>query len=410
MSDSTLGTLEPYMGDFERLKAAVCATKLGAALQLAILQHRDALASVSVEEPPRYEEYLTLHEELNPIKKPSKKKKVVDEENPDEDNPDEENPDESEFEDEVDPNDYKHCYFGICRVKDKESGKMVEVEGAWPKKRLVTVAAGVKLALQYLVNCYVNECYTCFSENGNAFPSGELMDEIKTFALENCDDPVTPFIIEVSKIFGEIGDILEDEDTKGTGHLGKYLEKEMKSIFDLKKSKKDTANKLFVIRETFVSFIKVLAVNIMDRIWEHKTALNLDMLMGTLRQLSRFVGTNRGGELPESFYDFVRMYIQDNENKKKSAAAKGKGKGKEGGTAGNRGRGRPPSKKATGRKKASNDDETDPADDETNPADDETDGVTVDDAIEAELGDIGDGEEFNDFDDFDDSPLPPDDE
>ena len=375
MVDSAIGTLDTFMGDYEKLRSPGCSTKLGASLQLSILQHREALAANSMDETPRYEEYHTLYEELNPKKRPSKK-------DADEDDDEEE---------EEDPNAYKYCYWGKGKVKDPETNKFVEIEGEFPKKRFVTISAQAKLVLQYMLNCFVDECHAYYEENGGSFPKGDVMDEIKTFVYEQREDPISPFIIQVSKIYGDVGEIMEDEKTKGTGVLGNYIENELKDIFDLKKSKSNAVSNLYIIRETFISFIKVLSINIMDYLWEHKTAFNLDMLMGTFRQLSRFV-SNKGGECPESFYDYAKMYIKENENKK---ATKGKAKGK--GKGSGKGRGRPPSNKKKESEKSS-DDEIDEQ-------------ATVDDALDAVDSDGGDddgdgGEEFDEFDEFDESALP----
>jgi len=416
MADSTFGTLETFMGDHEKLKAPLAATRVGTALQIAILQHRDSLKALSSEEIDRYEEYHNLYEELHPKRKPTKKK----DEEADEDD-----------EEEEDENAYKYCYWGKQRIKNEDTGKMEEVEGEWPKKRFVTIATPAKLVLQYMINCYIDECRAYYLENDNSFPGDNLMESIQTFVFEHREDPITPFIYKVSKLYKNVDDILEDENTKGTGKLGDYIETAIKDIFDLKKSGKNTISKLFVIRETFVSFIKVLAINMMDYLWEQRSPFNLGMLLGTFRQLSRLVG---GGECPDSFYDYAKMFVKENENNKKVASAKGgaaSGKGK--------GRGRPPSnkelEKSTGTKttekstgkskaagkasgkgkgkaagKASAKGKGKGKGKTEEPADeiDEDDAALIDEALDAEASsDVGEGEDF-DFDEFEDSPLPDD--
>lgn len=320
MSDSTTGTLETFMGDYEKLKAPLAATRIGSALQIAILQHRDALKSASNEESDRYEEFLNLDEELHPKRKPTKKK--------------EEEVGSDDEEDDEDENAYKYCYWGKGKVKDESTGKMIEIEGEIPKKRFVTIATPVKLVLQYMLNCFVNECRIYYLENDNSFPGDNLMNAIQTFVFENRDNPITPFIYKVSKLYKNVDEILEDDNTKGTGKLGEFIENTLKDIFDLKKTGKNTSSKLYIIRETYVSFIKVLAIYIMDYLWEQRSPFNLGMLLGAFRQLSRMVG---GGECPDIFYDYCKMFVKENETKKaansKASGAKGKGKG----------RGRPPS-------------------------------------------------------------------
>jgi len=426
------------MGNYEKLRAQICSTKIGNALQIGILQHRDTLASTSSDDQDRYAEFHNLHEELNPKRKPTKKVAKEGEE---------EDEDAVEEEDDVDENAYKYCYWGKGKVKDPDTKELVEIEGEFPKKRFVTIATPVKMVLQYMLNCFVDECHTFYLENNNSFPNDNLLDAIQTFVIEQREDPIMPFVYRVSKLYKEIDIILEDENTKGTGVLGTFIENELKTIFEIKKSGKNTISKLYILRETFVNFIKVISVHIMDYLWWQRSPFNLGMLFGTFAQFSRMI---EGCECPDNFYDYAKMYVKENENKKAAAStkapAKGKGKGK--------GRGRPkadaksadddgegdedtestevapkagakkagakkagakkagakkagakkgekkaPAKKAVAKKAVAKKD----ASEEPDEQDDEG---AIDDALDAQAG-SDDGEEF-DLEKFEDSPLPDD--
>jgi hypothetical protein len=424
MSDSAFGTIETFMGDHEKLRAALCATRIGSALQIAILQHRDAIKTASTEESDRFEEYLNYTEEMNPMKNPNKakakgkgkgKSKTDADADTDAtdatDTTDATDATDADADADDDDNAYKYCYYGKGKVKG-DDGKLVEIEGNFPKKKFVTVATQVKHALQYALNCYVDEAYGFYKENKNSLPGDNLMDAITMYTLEQRDDPITPFVHKVSKLYPNINDLIEDENTKGTGKLVDFVDGAIKEVFDLKKaSNKNVSNKVYDISSTFVNFIKTIAVFVMDFMWEQRTPFNLGMLYGIFRQLSRVIS---GAECPDTFYEYANMFIKENEGKKSASAktegtaapAKGKGKG----------RGRPPSKSATAAEsKKSTDAPAAPAKAASSskgkgkgstaaaPAPAPAKKTTkVSEALDAEADDQGDLV----YDEFDDTPLP----
>lgn len=331
--DSTEGVLEEYTGNYESLKKTAVPTKIASAFYFSILQHRQNLEQEIGEDEERFPEHLNFEEELNPISKPKKKapRKKTDDDSADEEP--EEDPEEEE-----DPLAYEYTYYGVGKVKGPD-GKMVEVTGPWKKKKFLSMSTQVKHALHYILQCMVHECKQFYDSKGR-FPDEDLISEIKEFANSDCVDAIFPFVVEVSSL--ELGRLLEEEPPeKGVGALRKHLETEFKKIFESTSgTSKPNSKPLLSLIECFVNFIKVLSVFVMEYMWENKTAFNLKGFTGTLRQLSRIV-TPSGGSCPQTFYQSMNMYIEQNTNTASATKGKGAGasKGKGAGAGASKGKG-----------------------------------------------------------------------
>jgi hypothetical protein len=336
--DSTNGILEGYMGNHESLRKTMCANKAGSALYFAILQHRKNLQEESTDEKERFEEFLTIDEELNPKTKPKKEKGEKGEKS--------EKTDNDEDEDEL---AYHYTYIGKAKSKG-EDGSVVEYEAELKKKKFVTMPIQAKLILQCIINCTVHECHSYYMSNNKSLPAADdsILSEIIKYTQTQCDGAVSPFVFEVADLYGNISDMVEDEPKKGTGALRKYLETEFKKVFETGKSKRTITSQLFKIQNTIINFLKTLAVFIMDYMWETKAALNSGKLLGSIRQLSRLVAS-KGAECPQSFYECADIFVSMNATKsakeadadgdadgdgkeptapKKPTKGKGKGRGK----------------------------------------------------------------------------------
>jgi hypothetical protein len=254
------------------------------------------------------------------------------------------------------------------------------------KKKFISMATPVKQVLQYMLNCMVHECHSYYLENNKSFPADEtsILSEIMNYAQTQCEEAVSPFIFEVADLYDNVSSILEDEPKKGTGVLRNWMETEFKKVFETGKAKKAISTQLIYIQNSFINFIKVLAIFLMDHFWENKTPLNIGKLLGTIRQLSRLVAKN-GGECPPMFYEYAQMFVEQNSCKR----APGKGAGKKAPA-----KKKAAGKKATGKKANATDDTENLEDDDL---DVETEGKSLDSALDA-VDDEGDdfGEDWAD--------------
>jgi hypothetical protein len=324
-ADSSDGILDNFMGNYETLQKPVCANKIGAAMYFAILQQREKLEAESDDELDRYFEYLNLTEELNPKSKPKKSKKKKDD--------DEETEEADEDEDEDEEEDklaYSYTYIAKLPVKGadkKATGEFYESEEK--KKKFVSMPAPVKQILQYVLNCLVHECYKYYEENGKSFPADEsnILSEVAKYAQKHCEDAISPFVFEVADLYGDVSEILDDETKKGTGVLRSWMDTEFKKIFQIGKSKKPMSTQLIRIQDSYINFLKALSVFMTDHLWENRTAINIGKILGTFRQISRLVAKN-GGECPPVFYEYAKMYVEQNTTKRAASKGKGKGAGK----------------------------------------------------------------------------------
>ena len=310
--DSSNGILDQFMGNYESLRKGTCGNKISTALTLAILRQRKSLQEESTEEVERYEEYLTYDEELNPKSKPKKGKKDSKDAEADVDA-------DADVDAEADTDlAYAYTYVGKTKVKD-DDGNVTEFEQELKKKKFISMASPVKQIIQYILNCVVTECHGYYTKNNKTFPvsDGNILTEIKNYAQTECEDPLSPFVFEVSDLYGDVDSIVEDDSDKGTSNLSKFLETEFKKIFETGKSKKPISSQLDKINNSFIRFIKTLAVFLMDHFWENKTPLNAGKLFGTIRQLSR-LAASKGGECPASFYEYARLYVKQNTTESKA--------------------------------------------------------------------------------------------
>jgi len=210
-----------------------------------------------------------------------------------------------------------YTYYGNGRVKDADK-KWVMAVGTYVRKKMVSISLPAKQILQALLSMYAKEIHMMYENNSNSFPfkQDDVSEELKSFSLSESTISISPFIIEVSKLYENYVGEISDEETKGAGSLKKALQTEFNKAFTSPKGGQSIVGKLEEFICIYIKFLKVFTKMFVNICWEQKVPLNQGILLGIIRNLSMTVKTN-GGYLEETAYPLFNAYTANIEKNKK---------------------------------------------------------------------------------------------
>lgn len=284
---------EEVLGNFKNIQGNTTKNTLGRSVYLNIVHTKDAwLDNTNLDNNP-FSTYETIVMATTPKKK------------------DEKNP---------------FTYKGTKITKDPKTNKPVKLENQdLPMKKIVSVTTEAKNGLTILLNMYVRECYEFYKDNKDKFPQDDrVLSKLTEYAeTKATEHTVVPAIIRTVDLM-DIDKSIETDFAKVRAHL---IDKVTPYFKDAEGKTPDT--KITIIIDAFVRFLKIVSALMADLIIEKRLSnaplpVNTALLLGTLRQLNRFLRTNNACFENEVF-DLVTQYI---EASKPPAREGGKGKKK----------------------------------------------------------------------------------
>lgn len=273
------------IGDFKVLIANPIKMLLGKSLYLTILKHKDNLCEESNRDVDPFYMYETLQMALNPRKK-----------------------------DEV-----KYTYRGDRTTVDKKT-KITKVEKDIdiPMKKFANITGEVKTGLAFLLNKYINECYSCYVDNKKSFvDESQVLTQVCNYAELKCTLPIAPTIIRCTEAL-DIESLVE-------GNYANCLKLLLEKLRTYFKGKEDKVpeKQLGTLVDAFIKFMKIIAIYMTDLLYEKRQAVNGVFFYGILRQINSAM-RQHGCHIDEELLDNLKEYIDANKPKKETTDKKGK--------------------------------------------------------------------------------------
>lgn len=188
----------------------------------------------------------------------------------------------------------------------KQKTKVVGKEkGVKPKGKWITFTGEFKTALAYLLQRFVKEIHDFYTSCGDTMPEeAYVLSEFLTY----CSNPpdfipcISPFIIAITKKV-DANQIVEANYDEIDNYLsGKFVE-----IF--KSNGSAPTRQLNVLVYSFVSFLKLIAIQMASTMWYQKRRGEHDFLYSVIRQLSTVVYGE--AKFDETSYKQINEYIEE---------------------------------------------------------------------------------------------------
>jgi hypothetical protein len=198
----------------------------------------------------------------------------------------------------------KPTYHGTKVVTDKETGTKTQVEADIPLKNFASLTIGVKTAMMFLLNRYIHECKLCYDSMKSFNGVTDVIAVVDNYVRKELPDGVTPFIRSIVQSIN-VEDVLPNTYLKFNSTL---TEKICTYFKDAKESYPE--KQLITIADTFMQFLKILALLFTNQIFEKRKPINEEFFVSNLRMMNVFTYKTKasiGVELMQSMKDYVKV-------------------------------------------------------------------------------------------------------
>ena len=271
-----MDTWSDIIGEFSNLKSKSLGNNLGKFFYMTLLKHRDNILNCLNSDVNPYVEFETLHQIQNPKKG-------------------------------------KEKYTFKKMVKNKE-GVLEEKDCSY--KKLVMINQDLKNAFIFILNVFVKECYDCYVKNGKKFEK-DVLDQVFNFVQAEREEGhmMAPAIIKSQELFDVdklIPTVFHDMTSTLTSKVKGHFADDDNNIPD---------DQISDIVRSFIKFIQVIAVLIMDTLWNNKRSINISVLFGQLRQLSTLL-SNYDCDIGQELLDDLNLFVVESRPAKKTNTTK----------------------------------------------------------------------------------------
>lgn len=265
-------TWNDIVGDFATMKTNAFITGIGKVLYLLILKHRDTIFNdTGLDEDPYSPAFEDFEQAMNPKEKGAK-------------------------------------YTYSAQVKDKKTGVTVTKE--MNVKKFVMINGDAKYGITFLINLYFKEVLDCFNEDNEfrencitqlaEYSENTSNHHLAAIAIKTCD------LFDVEKLMpGEYGNISAMLFSKAKPHFANCPEDQLKHII-----------------EYLVKFLKAIMILLTDILWEKRQSVTLGLIIGTLRQIFRFLAKDCSVDSKVETFAKMKEWVAESTPAPKKRASK----------------------------------------------------------------------------------------